>query len=305
MVLRNTGPKGGPGMPEYGQLPIPDYLLAQGVRDMVRVSDARMSGTSYGACVLHVAPEAAVGGPLALVRTGDLITLDVSARTLSLHISERQVASRQASWTPPRPRFSRGYGALYTETSPRPTRAAIRLPRQAWRVARARPAVGCLVTTMSMYPQDAGFVAIEEIHAAAIKNLPRDVADFLEGGAGTESTLRANRKVFGRWLTRPRPMSGVSVPRTSTELTRHPARDADPDRAVRRRRHVRGRRASRGGPRERRVRHGLDRAGGRHFVTRRSPPRPRRPRGSPSSTRMSPSTTWRSGSGPWGMRRCA
>jgi dihydroxy-acid dehydratase len=115
MVLRNTGPKGGPGMPEYGQLPIPDHLLAQGVRDMVRVSDARMSGTSYGACVLHVAPEAAVGGPLALVRTGDLITLDVSARTLSFNISEREVASRQASWTPPQPRYGRGYGALYTE----------------------------------------------------------------------------------------------------------------------------------------------------------------------------------------------
>jgi dihydroxy-acid dehydratase len=115
MVLRNTGPIGGPGMPEYGQLPIPDYLLAQGVRDMVRVSDARMSGTSYGACVLHVAPEAAIGGPLALVRTGDLITLDVSARTLSLNISEREVASRQASWIPPQPRYGRGYGALYAE----------------------------------------------------------------------------------------------------------------------------------------------------------------------------------------------
>ena len=115
MVLRNTGPKGGPGMPEYGQLPIPAYLLARGVRDMVRISDARMSGTSYGACVLHVAPEAAVGGPLALVRTGDLITLDVFARTLSLNISEREVASRRASWTPPRERFGRGYGALYSE----------------------------------------------------------------------------------------------------------------------------------------------------------------------------------------------
>jgi dihydroxy-acid dehydratase len=115
LVLRNTGPKGGPGMPEYGQLPIPDYLLAQGVRDMVRVSDARMSGTSYGACVLHVAPEAAVGGPLALVQTGDLITLDVSARTLSLDISERKLAARRASWTPPRERFGRGYGALYGE----------------------------------------------------------------------------------------------------------------------------------------------------------------------------------------------
>jgi len=115
LVLRNTGPKGGPGMPEYGQLPIPGYLLAQGVRDMVRISDARMSGTSYGACVLHIAPEAAVGGPLALVQTGDLITLDVSARVLSLNISEREVASRQAAWTPPEPWFGRGYGALYSE----------------------------------------------------------------------------------------------------------------------------------------------------------------------------------------------
>src|SRR5450759_909 len=87
LVLRNCGPKGGPGMPEYGMLPIPDYLLARGVRDMVRISDARMSGTSYGACVLHVAPESFVGGPLALVQTGDLITLDVAARELSLDIS--------------------------------------------------------------------------------------------------------------------------------------------------------------------------------------------------------------------------
>ena len=115
MVLRNTGPIGGPGMPEYGQLPIPDYLLAQGVRDMVRVSDARMSGTSYGACVLHIAPEAAVGGPLALVRTGDLITLDVSARALSINVPERTLASRQAKWVPPPPRYGRGYGALYAE----------------------------------------------------------------------------------------------------------------------------------------------------------------------------------------------
>ncbi len=76
-MLRNSGPKGGPGMPEYGMLPIPDHLLKQGVRDMVRISDARMSGTSYGTCVLHIAPESHVGGPLALVRTGDLITLDV------------------------------------------------------------------------------------------------------------------------------------------------------------------------------------------------------------------------------------
>jgi dihydroxyacid dehydratase/phosphogluconate dehydratase len=115
LVLRNAGPKGGPGMPEYGMLPIPDYLLAQGVRDMVRISDARMSGTSYGACVLHVAPEAFVGGPLAFVQTGDLITLDVAARELSLDISERTAELRQANWQPPEPKFERGYGALYSE----------------------------------------------------------------------------------------------------------------------------------------------------------------------------------------------
>jgi dihydroxy-acid dehydratase len=115
LVLRNAGPKGGPGMPEYGMLPIPDYLLAQGVRDMVRISDARMSGTSYGACVLHVAPEAFVGGPLAFVKTGDLITLDVAARELSLDISERTAELRQANWQPPEPKFERGYGALYSE----------------------------------------------------------------------------------------------------------------------------------------------------------------------------------------------
>ena len=115
LVLRNAGPKGGPGMPEYGMLPIPDYLLARGVRDMVRISDARMSGTSYGACVLHVAPEAFVGGPLALVQTGDLITLDVAARDLSVNISERDLVARQQRWRPPQPKFERGYGALYSE----------------------------------------------------------------------------------------------------------------------------------------------------------------------------------------------
>ena len=115
LVLRNAGPKGGPGMPEYGMLPIPDYLLAQGVRDMVRISDARMSGTSYGACVLHVAPESFVGGPLAFVQTGDLITLDVAARLLSLDIPEREWVTRSEQWQPPQPKFERGYGALYTE----------------------------------------------------------------------------------------------------------------------------------------------------------------------------------------------
>jgi dihydroxy-acid dehydratase len=115
LVLRNAGPVGGPGMPEYGQLPIPEYLLAQGVRDMVRISDARMSGTSYGACVLHVAPESFVGGPLALVQTGDLITLDVAARELSLNVDERTLALRREQWQPPAPKFERGYGALFSE----------------------------------------------------------------------------------------------------------------------------------------------------------------------------------------------
>ncbi|MGW2459520.1 dihydroxy-acid dehydratase [Streptomyces argyrophyllae] len=115
LVLRNAGPKGGPGMPEYGMLPIPDHLLKQGVRDMVRISDARMSGTSYGACVLHVAPESYVGGPLALVRTGDLVTLDVDARSLHLHVDDEELERRRAGWTPPPARYERGYGALYNE----------------------------------------------------------------------------------------------------------------------------------------------------------------------------------------------
>ncbi|MFF1706860.1 L-arabinonate dehydratase [Streptomyces sp. NPDC058252] len=115
LVLRGAGPKGGPGMPEYGMLPIPDHLLKQGVRDMVRISDARMSGTSYGTCGLHVAPESYVGGPLALVRTGDTITLDVEARSLRLHVTDEELDRRRAAWTPPPERYERGYGALYNE----------------------------------------------------------------------------------------------------------------------------------------------------------------------------------------------
>ncbi|WP_405815501.1 L-arabinonate dehydratase [Streptomyces sp. NBC_01390] len=115
LVLRGSGPKGGPGMPEYGMLPIPDHLLKQGVRDMVRISDARMSGTSYGTCVLHVAPESHVGGPLALVRTGDTITLDVEGRSLQLNVDDDELARRRAEWTPPAERYERGYGALYNE----------------------------------------------------------------------------------------------------------------------------------------------------------------------------------------------
>jgi dihydroxy-acid dehydratase len=115
LVLRHAGPQGGPGMPEYGMLPIPDKLLREGVRDMVRISDARMSGTSYGTCVLHVAPESFVGGPLALVREGDLITLDVAGRRLHLEVSDEELAQRKAAWSPPPKMFERGYGAMYAE----------------------------------------------------------------------------------------------------------------------------------------------------------------------------------------------
>ena len=115
LVLQNGGPQGGPGMPEWGQLPIPKKLLAQGVRDMVRISDARMSGTSYGACVLHVSPEAFVGGPLALVETGDTIELDVPARRLNLVVAEEELKRRRSQWTPAKPHYPRGYGALYSQ----------------------------------------------------------------------------------------------------------------------------------------------------------------------------------------------
>lgn len=115
MVLRNAGPQGGPGMPEWGMLPIPTKLLKQGVRDMLRISDARMSGTSYGACILHVAPEAYIGGNLALVKTGDLITVDVPARRIHLEISDEELAQRRAAWTPPAKKFERGYGWMFSQ----------------------------------------------------------------------------------------------------------------------------------------------------------------------------------------------
>ncbi len=113
LVLRNAGPQGGPGFPEWGMLPIPKKLLKQGVRDMVRVSDARMSGTSYGTCVLHVAPESYVGGPLALVKTGDIIELDVPARRLTLRVDDAELGRRRAAWKQPPPRFERGYGVMF------------------------------------------------------------------------------------------------------------------------------------------------------------------------------------------------
>jgi dihydroxy-acid dehydratase len=115
MVLKNCGPKGYPGMAEVGNMPLPVKLLKQGVRDMIRISDARMSGTAYGTVVLHVAPEATAGGPLALVRNGDLITLDVPARSLHLHVEEAELAARRAAWAPPARQAERGYARLYVD----------------------------------------------------------------------------------------------------------------------------------------------------------------------------------------------
>ena len=113
LVLRNAGPKGAPGMPEWGLLPIPQKLLRAGIRDMVRISDARMSGTSYGACVLHVAPESFVGGPLALLKEGDIIDLDVAARQLNMRVSEEELGRRQKAWQPKPGIYPRGYGNLF------------------------------------------------------------------------------------------------------------------------------------------------------------------------------------------------
>jgi dihydroxyacid dehydratase/phosphogluconate dehydratase len=114
LVLQNAGPLGGPGMPEWGMLPIPRKLLEQGVRDMVRISDARMSGTSYGACVLHVSPESFIGGPLALVQNDDLIELDVAARRLDLIVDDDELTRRRAAWQPQPAKYERGFGALYS-----------------------------------------------------------------------------------------------------------------------------------------------------------------------------------------------
>jgi dihydroxy-acid dehydratase len=114
LVLRNAGPQGGPGMPEWGMIPIPTKLVKRGVRDMIRISDARMSGTSYGACILHVAPESYVGGPLALIRTGDMVTVEVPARSIHLKVSDADLASRRAALRPPAPRYERGYGWMFS-----------------------------------------------------------------------------------------------------------------------------------------------------------------------------------------------
>ncbi len=113
LVLRNAGPQGGPGMPEWGMIPMPKALLKDGHRDMLRLSDARMSGTSFGACILHTAPEAYIGGPLALIRTGDIIEVDVANRGLNVRLSDEDLADRRADWSPPPPRYERGYGWMF------------------------------------------------------------------------------------------------------------------------------------------------------------------------------------------------
>jgi dihydroxy-acid dehydratase len=115
LVLRNAGPQGGPGMPEWGMLPIPKKLIKQGIRDMVRISDARMSGTSYGACILHVSPEAHVGGPLALLKTGDTVRIDVPNRSINMLVNEEELEARRKAWKRPEPRFERGYGWMYAQ----------------------------------------------------------------------------------------------------------------------------------------------------------------------------------------------
>ncbi|RYF65674.1 MAG: dihydroxy-acid dehydratase, partial [Comamonadaceae bacterium] len=116
LVLKNCGPKGYPGMAEVGNMPLPPKVLRKGITDMVRISDARMSGTAYGTVVLHTAPEAAAGGPLALVQNGDLVELDVPNRKLHLHVSDDELARRHAAWVPPKPPLESGYWKLYVDT---------------------------------------------------------------------------------------------------------------------------------------------------------------------------------------------
>src|SRR5580658_1291067 len=115
LVMRSCGPKGAPGMPEWGQIPMPRKLLQEGVTDMVRISDARMSGTSFGTVVLHVTPESAVGGPLAIVQTGDEVELDTAGRTLTLHVSAEEIDRRMAQWVAPAPHYERGYGWMFLQ----------------------------------------------------------------------------------------------------------------------------------------------------------------------------------------------
>ncbi len=115
LIMQEGGPEGAPGMPEWGRLDIPRKLLERGVRDMLRISDARMSGTCYGTVVLHVTPESHRGGPLALVRDGDEVEVDIPARRIHLHVSDEELAARRSTWKPPAPHYQRGYGALFQQ----------------------------------------------------------------------------------------------------------------------------------------------------------------------------------------------
>jgi len=115
LVLRNAGPQGGPGMPEWGMIPMPKSLLKRGIFDMVRLSDARMSGTSFGACVLHVAPESFIGGPLALLQNGDLVEMDVPNRSLNMLVDDVEIERRRSAWVPPKPHYQRGYGWMFSQ----------------------------------------------------------------------------------------------------------------------------------------------------------------------------------------------
>ena len=112
-MVRNAGPQGGPGMPEWGMMPMPKALLKKGHRDMVRLSDARMSGTSYGACVLHVAPESFIGGPLALLRNGDIVKLDIPNRSIDMLVDDAELARRKTEWKAPEPKAGRGYNWMF------------------------------------------------------------------------------------------------------------------------------------------------------------------------------------------------
>jgi dihydroxy-acid dehydratase len=115
IVLKSAGPKGYPGMPEVGNVDLPEKLILKGVKDMVRISDGRMSGTAYGTVVLHISPESAIGGTLALVRDGDVIELDVTRRKLHLNVPDEELRKRRAAWSPPTPHTNRGYVRIYLE----------------------------------------------------------------------------------------------------------------------------------------------------------------------------------------------
>jgi dihydroxy-acid dehydratase len=125
LVLKNCGPKGYPGMAEVGNMPLPPKVLRKGITDMVRISDARMSGTAYGTVVLHTAPEAAAGGTLALVQNGDMITLDVPKRSLHLHVDDAELAKRRAAWKAPAPRYTRGVQAKFAHNASSASKGAV------------------------------------------------------------------------------------------------------------------------------------------------------------------------------------